>query len=126
MAYPTGFHIDWLRLIRFLTQYVAPGLAAIVVVAEIVGWLLGAPLFLSVPYNYVLLIVFSLLTAIMIGICGWIICLWDLDRLFFKLEDQIDSQIAALESKSGESGNDGSLLGRARELLNKEIGRAHV
>jgi len=30
--------------------------------------------------------VFSLLTAIMIGICGWIVCLWDLDRLFFKLE----------------------------------------
>jgi hypothetical protein len=58
MAYPTGFHIDWLRPIRFLTQYVAPGLAAIVVVAEIVGWLLGGPLFLSVPYNYVLLIVF--------------------------------------------------------------------
>ncbi len=121
MAYPTGFHIDWLRLIRFLTQYVAPGLAAIVVVAEIVGWLLGAPLFLSVPYNYVLLIVFSLLTAIMIGFCGWIICLWDLDRLFFKLEDQIDSQIAALESKSGGSGNDGTLLGRARELLLNKV-----
>jgi hypothetical protein len=121
MAYPTGFHIDWLRLIRFLTQYVAPGLAAIVVVAEIVGWLLGAPLFLSVLYNYVLLIVFSLLTAIMIGFCGWIICLWDLDRLFFKLEDQIDSQIAALESKSGGSGNDGTLLGRARELLLNKV-----
>jgi hypothetical protein len=54
----------------------------------------------------VLLIVFSLLTAIMIGICGWIVFLWDLDRLFFKLESKIDSQIAALESKSGESGQD--------------------
>ncbi len=35
--------MDWLRLIRFLTQYVAPGLAAIVVVVEIIGWLLDAP-----------------------------------------------------------------------------------
>ena len=120
-AYPTDFHMDWLRLIRFLTQYVAPGLAAVVVVAEIIGWLLGAPVSPSVThaYHYLLLIVFSLLTAIMIGICGWIVCLWDLDRLFFKLESKIDSQIAALKSKSGETGNDGTLLGRARELLNK-------
>jgi hypothetical protein len=109
--------MDWLRLIRFLTQYVAPGLAAVAVVVEITGWLLGAPLLLSVPYNYVLLIVFSLLTATMIGICGWIVCLWDLDRLFFKLENQIDSQIAAVESKSGENGNDPTLFDRARELL---------
>ncbi len=120
-AYPTDFQMDWLRLIRCLTQYVAPGLAAVVVVAETIGWLFGAPVSASVThtYHYLLLIVFSLLTAIMIGICGWIVCLWDLDRLFFKLESKIDSQIAALESKSGESGNDGSLLGRARELLNK-------
>src|SRR5260370_12067858 len=55
----------------------------------------------------------------MIGICGWIVCLWDLDRLFFKLESKIDSQIAALGSKAYESGNDGTLLGRDRELLNK-------
>jgi hypothetical protein len=112
--------MDWLRLIRCLTQYVAPGLAAVVVVAEITGWLLGAPASPSVTYTYhcLLLIVFSLLTAIMVGICGWIVCLWDLDRLFFKLESKIDSQIAALESKA-DDGNDGTLLGRARELLNK-------
>src|SRR5947209_20246411 len=115
--------MDWLRLIRFLTQYVAPGLGAVVLVAEIIGWLLGAPIPPSVMHTYhsVLLIVSSLLTAIMIGICGWIVCLWDLDRLFFKLESKIDSQIAALESKSGEGGNDGTLLGRARELLNKAM-----
>src|SRR5258705_8580702 len=120
-AYPTDFQMDWLRLIRCLTQYVAPGLAAVVVVAETIGWLFGAPVSASVThtYHYLLLIVFSLLTTIMIGVCGWIVCLWDLDRLFFKLESKIDSQIAALESKSGESGNDGTLLGRARELLNK-------
>src|SRR5437899_13060261 len=114
--------MDWLRLIRFLTQYVAPGLGAVVLVAEIIGWLLGAPIPPSVMHTYhsVLLIVSSLLTAIMIGICGWIVCLWDLDRLFFKLESKIDSQIAALESKSGES-NDGTLLGRARELLLNKV-----
>jgi hypothetical protein len=113
--------MGWLRLIRFLTQYVAPGLAAVAVLVEIVGWLLAAPLSPSVThtYHYLLLIVFSLLTVIMIGICGWIVCLWDLDRLFFKLESKIDSQIAALKSKSRDSGNDGTLLGRARELLNK-------
>ena len=113
--------MEWLRLIRSLTQYVAPGLAALVVVVEIIGWLLGAQVSPSVAYAYqfLLLIVFSFLTAIMIGICGWIVCLWDLDRLFFKLESKIDSQIAVLKSNSGESGNNGTLLGRARELLNK-------
>jgi hypothetical protein len=113
-----GFPMDWLRLIRFLTQYVAPGLAAVAVVVEIMGWLFGVPLFLSGTYNYVLLIVFSLLTAVMIGLCGWIVCLWDLDRLFFKLESQIDSQMAAL---AGESGKDDTLLGRARELLLNKV-----
>jgi hypothetical protein len=115
--------MNWLRLIRFLTQYVAPGLAAVVVVAEIISWLLGAPVLPSIThaYHYVLLTVFSLLTAIMIGICGWIVFLWDLDRLFFKLESKIDSQIAALESKSGENVQDGTLLARARELVNKVV-----
>jgi len=113
--------MEWLRVIRFLTQYVAPGLAALVVVVEIIGWLLGAQVSPSVAYAYqfLLLVVFSFLTAILIGICGWIVCLWDLDRLFFKLESKIDSQIAVLKSNSGESGNNGTLLGRARELLNK-------
>jgi hypothetical protein len=115
--------MDWLRLIRFLTQYVAPGLAAVVVVVEVIGWLLGTLVSPSVArtYHHLLFIVFSLLTVIMIGICGWIVCLWDLDRLFFKLESKIDSQIAALESKSGESGNNGTMLGRARELLLNKV-----
>ncbi len=53
--------MDWLRLIRILTQYVAPGLAAVVVAAEILGWLFGAPVSPSVThtYHYLLLIVFS-------------------------------------------------------------------
>jgi hypothetical protein len=121
--HPMACHMNWLRLIRFLSQYVAPGLATVVVLAEIMGWLLGAPVLhpLTHAYHYVLLIVFSLLTVIMIGICGWIVFLWDLDRLFFKLESKIDAQIAALVSKSGESGQDGTLLGRARDLLNNVV-----
>jgi hypothetical protein len=122
LAYLARFYVDRLRLIRILTQYVAPWLAAVVVIAEVVGWRFAAPASLSIThmYHYLLLVVFSLLTAILIGISGWIVCLWDLDRLFFKLESKIDSQTAAL--KSGESGNDGTLLGRAREaLLNKVL-----
>src|SRR5213595_1753879 len=63
--HPMAFHMNWLRLIRFLTQYVAPGLATVVVAAEITGWLLGAPVLHSLThaYHYVLLIVFSLLTV---------------------------------------------------------------
>jgi len=123
VAYPPHFHMDWLRFIRFLTLYVAPGLAAVAVVAEIIGWRLGAPVSPSIThtYYYLVLIVFSLLTGILIGTCGWIVCLWDLDRLFFKLETKIDSQIAVLDSKSGESGNDGTLLRRARDLLLNKV-----
>ena len=44
--------MDWLRLIRFLTQYVAPGLAAIVVVVEIIGLLLDAPVSPSVAHTF--------------------------------------------------------------------------
>src|ERR1700730_15430764 len=115
--------MNWLRLIRFLTQYVAPGLVTVVVAAEVMGWLLGAPVLPSLThaYHFLILIVFSLLTAIMIGICGWIVFLWDLDRLFFELESKIDSQIAALESKCSEGGQDGRMLGRARDMLNNVV-----
>jgi hypothetical protein len=115
-----ALRINWLRLIRFLTQVVVPAMAAAVVSAEIVGWLLGVPLppAFAHAYYYAVLVVFSLLTATMIAICGWIVFLWDLDRLFFKLESKIDSQIAVLESNSGDGGQDGTLLGRARERLN--------
>jgi hypothetical protein len=123
VAYPTPFHMDWLRFTRILTLYVAPSLAAIAVVVEIIGWRFGvrASPFITHTYYYLLLIVFALLTAILIGICGWIVWLWDLDRLFFKLESKIDSQIAILESKSDENGSGGSLLGRAKELLLSKV-----
>ena len=83
-------HVDWLRLIRLLTQYVAPGLVTIVLIAEITDGLGGALVLptVAIAYNYFVLIVFSLLTTIMIGIFGWIVFLWDIDRLFFKLENK--------------------------------------
>ena len=31
----------------------------------------------------------------MIGMCGWIVFLWDIDRLFFRLERKIDAQVGA-------------------------------
>ncbi|MBO0751930.1 MAG: hypothetical protein J2P53_07460, partial [Bradyrhizobiaceae bacterium] len=103
--------MDWLLVTRILTHYVASGLAVGVVIVEVTGWLLGAPLSHAVPYNYVLLIVFSLLTASMIGVCVWIVFLWDLDRLFFKLEAKIDTQVAAaVELKADESRNDITLI----------------
>jgi hypothetical protein len=111
-----GFHMDWLRLIRWSTQYVVPALVVAVAIVEIAGWLFGVPLFLSGTYNYVLLVVFSVLTAMMIGLCGWVIWRWDLDRLFFRLEGQIDSRIAS-ESGPDEDRNGGTLLDRASELL---------
>jgi hypothetical protein len=116
-------HVDWLRLIRVLTQYVAPGLVTIVLIAEITDGLGGALVLptVAIAYNCSVLIVFSLLTTIMIGIFGWIVFLWDIDRLFFKLENKIDSQMMVMEMKSGESGQDGTLLGRAREMLNNIV-----
>src|SRR5258708_12601250 len=116
-------HVDWLRLIRFLTQYVAPGLVTIILIAEITDGFRGALVLptVAIAYNYFILIVFSLLTTIMIGIFGWIVFLWDIDRLFFKLENKIDAQIGVMETKSGESGQDGTLLGRAKEMLNNGV-----
>ncbi len=116
---------DWLRAIRFLTQYAVPGLVAIVLVGEVTGWLLGAPASSSLmhAYYWALLVVFLLLTVILIGICGWIVFLWDLDRLFFKLEGKIDSQVMALESRLGDSEQDRTLLGRAKEMLSNVVQR---
>jgi hypothetical protein len=112
---------DGVAALPRLLTHVALGLAALAAIIEITGWLLGTPLSRSAPYNYVLLAVFSLLTTGMIGFCCWIVCLWDLDRLFFKLETKIDSQITASELRSDESRNDNTLLGRARELLLNKV-----
>ena len=57
----------------------------------------------------------------MIAICGWTVFLWDIDRLFFKLDNRIDAQIGEADSQSPSREQDGSLLGRAREMLTNAI-----
>ena len=82
------FQLDWLRAIRHLTQYAVPGLILAAVIIELAGWTFTSPSLAS-AYDYLLAIIFSLLTILMISICGWTVFLWDIDRLFFKLESKI-------------------------------------
>jgi hypothetical protein len=99
--------IDWLRLTRVMTQYVVPGLLAVASLVEIAGTR-------TVPaYDYLIAVVFFLLTLIMIGACGWIVFLWDIDRLFFSLERRIDMQTVP--------DADGSLLSRVREMVSSKV-----
>jgi hypothetical protein len=106
--------IDWLRLVRLLTQYIAPGLVAAALIGEL---LVGS----SKAYNYLLVGIFTTLTVTMIAICGWTVFLWDIDRLFFKLENKIDAEVGELEPKSADKEQDGSLLGRAWEMVNTAV-----
>ena len=105
--------VDWLRLIRLLTQYIAPGLVAVVMLGELLGASLTGPSLSGSTgvYNCLLLAAFTVLTVTMIAICGWTVFLWDIDRLFFKLENKIDAQIGELDTKSPDREQDGSLLG---------------
>ena len=57
----------------------------------------------------------------MIAICGWTVFLWDIDRLFFKLDNRIDAEIGKLDTKSPDREQDGSLFARAREILNNAV-----
>ena len=67
-----GYSVDWLRLIRLLTQYIVPGLVAVVMLGELLGPQLTEPLTGSTGvYNYLLLAAFTVLTVTMIAICGW-------------------------------------------------------
>jgi len=100
-----------------LTQYVAPGLVVLALVVELTGLSFSSPALAS-AYSYLVAVVFSLPSIVMIGVCGWIVFLWDIDRLFFRLERKIDAQLPE-ETASGEE-PDGSLLGRAREMLNNK------
>ena len=101
--------VDWLRLTRVMTQYVVPGLLAVAFLVELTGTR-------TVPaYDYLMAAVFSLLTLVMIGACGWIVFLWDIDRLFFSLERKIDTQTVT------DSAADGSLLGRVRDMLSSKV-----
>lgn len=107
--------MDWLRFTRVTTQYVVPALVAIALIVEI-GGMASAGLRSAGAYAYSIAILFSILTALMIGVCGWIVFLWDIDRLFFRLERKIDTQAGA---DAGEP--DGSLLGRVREMLSNKV-----
>jgi hypothetical protein len=101
--------IDWLRLTRVMTQYVVPGLLALAFLVEIAGTR-TAP-----AYDYLIAVGFSLLTLMMIGACGWIVFLWDIDRLFFSLERKIDTQAVS------DAEADGSLLGRVRDMVSSKV-----
>jgi len=107
--------IDWLRGIRTLAQSIAPGVAAVALISELVR-----PVGPNTALDGLILTVFCLLTVVMIAICGWTVFLWDIDRLFFKLESKIDAELRESHPKSGEP--DDSLLGRARELVGKAVG----
>jgi len=106
--------IDWLRVIRALAQSIAPGMAVLALISELVR-----PVGPATVLDNLVLIVFCLLTVVMIAICGWTVFLWDIDRLFFKLESKIDAELGQTHLKSDEP--DDSLLGRARELLGKAV-----
>jgi hypothetical protein len=99
--------LDWLRLIRMLAQYVVLAL-----LAELAG--AGA----WEAFNIILVAVFGLFTVVMIGICSWTVFLWDIDRLFFRLENRIDSQLGETATKV----DDDSLLGKVRELVGNAVG----
>jgi hypothetical protein len=104
-------------MVRTVSQYVALTFLLAVLGVEIAGVSFGSPA-LELAYDYLLAIVFSLFTIAMIAMCGWIVFLWDIDRLFFRLEGRIDAQINA-ESASDEP--DASLVGRAREMLESKV-----
>ena len=107
--------LDWLRLVRMLAQYVAPSLVVFALAVELAG--AGD----SRAVNIVLVTLFSSLTVVMFAICGWTVFLWDIDRLFFRLENKIDSQLGEAPTKAEEQ--NGSLLGKARELVSGAMGR---
>lgn len=107
--------LNWLRLVRMLAQYVAPGL----VIVALIGEAAGGPNS-SAALNVVTAVVFGVLTVVMIGICGWTVFLWDIDRLFFRLESKIDAQMSEPPPKA--EGQNGSLLDRARELVGNAVG----
>ena len=118
-----AYSVGWLRLIRLLTQYIVPGLAAVVMLGEVLSAPLAGPSlsgYASV-YNYLLFVAFTLATVMMIAVCGWTVFLWDIDRLFFTLDGRIDAEVGEIEKKSSDPEPDGSLLGRAQEMLNSAV-----
>src|SRR5262245_319573 len=109
--------LDWLRLVRMLAQYIAPTLVVLALAAELAG--AGES---HATVNIVLVTVFGSLTIVMFGICGWTVFLWDIDRLFFRLENRIDTQLVEGPTKAEQS----SLFGKARELVSGAMGRIRI
>jgi hypothetical protein len=107
--------LDWLRLVRMLAQYIAPIMVVLALIAEASGT--GTS---STAFNVLLLAVFGLLTVLMTAICGWTVFLWDIDRLFFRLENKIDAQLGEPTAKGDDQ--KASLLGRARDLVGNAVG----
>ena len=105
--------IDWSRFVQIVAQYMAPGLVALTFVIEITADGFRT----AVSYNYLITIIYSILTVTMIGLCGWILFLWDLDRLFFSLERKIDAQATA-----GTDEADGSVVGWVRDAIASKLG----
>ena len=101
--------INWLRSTRVMTQCVVPGFLALACLVEISGTRTG------LAYDYASALVFSLLTLVMIGACGWIVFLWDIDRLFFSLERKIDTQTPPDAEAAG------SIVGRVRDVLASKV-----
>jgi hypothetical protein len=105
--------VAWLRLVRLLTLYIVPGLIVIALAAEVIDAAVGSSSTSSKPYNAVLLSIFSGLSITMMALCGWVVFLWDIDRLLFKLEGKIDAELG--EAAPTEQSN--SLVGRTRGAL---------
>jgi hypothetical protein len=114
---------DWHRIIRSFSQYAVPGLIALAFVTEF-SRPPSNPNTLAGAYNIGITILFSLLTVALIGLCGWVVFLWDIDRLFYRLERKIDAQTTAADEARDEP--DGSMLGRAKELINERVMRVRA
>jgi len=114
---------NWLRVIRLSSQYAVPGLIALGIIAEF-SRAPSSPNTLAGMYNVGITVLFSVLTVTLIGMCGWVVFLWDIDRLFYRLERKIDAQTAAADEAREEA--DGSMVGRARELIYERVRRVRT
>jgi hypothetical protein len=108
---------DWPRAIRFSARYVVPALVTLGIIAE----------FSSPPSRLIdigITILFTVLTMALIVVCGWVVFLWDIDRLFYRLERKIDAQAAGADGPTEEA--DASMFGQAKELLSERLRRVRA
>ena len=112
------FRLDWLRIVRHLTQHVVPSLIVLAVIIELTDLPERLP-----AYSHFVTVGFSVLSMVTIALCGWIVFLWDIDRLFFRLYNKIDAQLSG--QGATQEGN-ASLLNRAREMLNTKYSTSEL